>query len=203
MTSVNEWNRRYQITDNMPSPCQVLAEYVHLLPRHGKALDLACGLGAHALLLARHGLETHAWDFAENAIQEVEAYAQALHLPVHTQVRDVIAQPPPAEHFDVIVVCRFLERSLMSALIEALKPNGLLFYQTFIQHCVDPHRGPKTPQFRLADNELLNLFKQLQLVVYREEGVIGDVSQGFRNEALLIGRKVVSSALPTTESLEG
>jgi len=42
----------------------------------------------------------------------------------------------------------------------------------------------------LAENELLHLFADLQIVVYREEGKIGDISQGFRNEALLIARKI-------------
>lgn len=33
--------------------------------------------------------------------------------------------------FDVIVVSRFLDRTLGDAIIEVLKPDGLLFYQTF------------------------------------------------------------------------
>jgi tellurite methyltransferase len=33
--------------------------------------------------------------------------------------------------FDVIVVSRFLDRTLSDAIIDALKPDGLLFYQTF------------------------------------------------------------------------
>jgi len=70
-------------------------------------------------------------------------------------------------------------------LIQALKPNGLLFYQTFTRTCVNDC-GPKNPEFRLRDNELLLMFADLQVVVYQEEACIGDTTQGLRNEALLI-----------------
>lgn len=171
-------------------PCKVLADYTHLLPTKGRALDLACGLGANALLLARHGLETQAWDYAETAIERLQANAQSQQLQIQTQVRDIIASPPPADTYDVIIVCHFLDRRLNSALVKSLKPNGLLFYQTFTRTAVN-ESGPKNPLFRLADNELLHLFSDLQIVVYREEGTIGDITQGFRNQALLIARKVL------------
>jgi tellurite methyltransferase len=183
-----KWNNRYQALTNKPPPCQVLAAYTHLLPTQGKALDLACGLGANALLLARHGLETNAWDSAEVALKRLQIFAQNQQLQIHTQVRDVILSPPEPATFDVIVVCHFLERSLASVLTQALKPNGLLFYQTFTRTTVSDI-GPKNPAYRLADNELLRLFANLQVVVYHEEGNIGNITEGFRNQALLIARK--------------
>jgi tellurite methyltransferase len=66
----------------------------------------------------------------------------------------------------------------------------LLFYQTFMHTRNDYSRGPKNPEFCLMDNELLHLFADLQLIVYREEGDIGDTTQGFRDEAMLIARKI-------------
>ncbi len=184
-----EWNKRYSTTTTLPQqPCQILSDYKHLLPTTGCALDIACGLGANALLLARHGLETHAWDYAEKAIERLQANSQKLQ--IHTQVRDIIASPPPADTYDVITVCHFLDRRISTALVKALKPNGLLFYQTFTQTAVN-NAGPKNPHFRLADNELLHLFSDLQIVIYREEGTIGDTTQGFRNQAQLIARKIV------------
>src|SRR5882724_1266274 len=47
---------------------QVLVENVHLLPTHGRALDVACGLGAGSIFLARHGLKVVAWDISPVAI---------------------------------------------------------------------------------------------------------------------------------------
>jgi len=183
-----KWNSRYQAATDMPPACQVLTAYTHLLPIQGNALDFACGLGANALLLARHGLETNAWDSAEVALERLQAFAHTEELHIDTQVRDVVFSPPEPATFDVIVVCQFLERSLTPALTQALKPNGLLFYQTFTRTSVS-NTGPKNPDYRLADNELLRLFANLQIVVYREEGHIGNTTQGFRNQALLIARK--------------
>jgi len=188
MNSATEWNSRYQKATDMPPPCQVVAAYTHLLPTTGTALDLACGFGANALLLARHGLKTYAWDYAETALERLQAKAQSEQVQIQTELRDVVNSPPSANTFDVIVVCHFLDRHLVPILTQALKQNGLLFYQTFTRTCVSDG-GPKNPAFRLAENELLRLFADLQLVVYREEGNIGDTAQGFRNEALLIARK--------------
>jgi tellurite methyltransferase len=108
---------------------------------------------------------------------------------VHAEVRDVVACPPRAESFDVIVVSRFLERALAPALIAALRPAGLLFYQTFTQSTVGDPKGPMNPDYRLAPQELLRLFQPLRLRVYREEGSVGDTTRGWRNEALLVAQK--------------
>ncbi len=175
MINATEWNSRYQKATDMPPPCQVVAAYTHLLPTTGTALDLACGLGANALLLARHGLKTYAWDYAETALERLQAKSEQVE--IHTELRDVVNSPPSANSFDVIVVCHFLDRHLVPFLTQALKPNGLVFYQTFTR---TGDTGPKNPAFRLAENELLRLFADLQIVVYHEEG---------GNEALLIARK--------------
>lgn len=175
------------------SAARVLLDHLHLLPARGRALDLACGLGGNALVLASRGLDTSAWDISPVAIEHVRAAAQAMGLAVDAQVRDVMAAPPEPESFDVIVVSRFLERALAPRLMDALRPRGLLFYQTFTRERVS-ERGPRTEAFRLGDNELLALFAPLQLVSYREEGRIGDLQLGFRDEAMLVAQKRASTA---------
>jgi tellurite methyltransferase len=92
------------------------------------------------------------------------------------------------ESYDVIVVSYFLERKLAPALIRALQPGGLLFYQTHIRDKVDDS-GPANEAFLLARNELLSLFSDLTVLVYREEGRVGDIRRGFRNRAMLVGMK--------------
>jgi len=185
MPTSTEWNARYQVNDEQPVACEVLANYTHLLPTTGKALDLACGLGANARLLSQYGLETHAWDYADVAIAQLQQRAPT----IHTQVKDIIQQPPTPATYDVIVVCHFLERALIRPIINALKPNGLLFYQTFIQEQVSD-RGPKRAEFRLSNNELLQLCHELRLLIYHEEGRVGNLTQGFRDQVLFIGQKL-------------
>ena len=184
-----KWDRRWR--DARPDrlqPARVLQENAHLLPATGEALELACGLGANAQFLARHGLSVSAWDISAVAVAGLATLAKAEGLPLQAVVRDVVAEPPLPDSFDVIVVSHYLERGLAPALIRALRPGGLLFYQTFTVAKVSDY-GPHNPAFRLQPNELLQLFADLQLLVYREEGVIGDTGQGFRDEAMLVATK--------------
>lgn len=186
----HRWNERYQATSNtqQPQAAKALLENCHLLPASGSSLDLACGLGGNAIVLAQRGLESHAWDISTVAINALDQYARQHAIILHTQVRDLLQQPPEPESFDVITVSRYLERELCPAIAQALRPGGLLYYQTYSQQRVSD-RGPSDPTYRLAPNELLQLFSQLQPVVYREEDCLGDVEQGWRDEVMLVAQK--------------
>ncbi|MDH3670573.1 MAG: class I SAM-dependent methyltransferase [Gammaproteobacteria bacterium] len=187
---IDKWDARYrQARESLPS--KVLLDNRHLLPVSGTALDVACGLGTNALLLAEHGLTTHAWDSSSVAIDKLQQRAQAHGVLVEAAVRDVVAHPPGLESFDVIVVTRFLDRGLSPQLTQALRVDGLLFYQTFTRTRVSDV-GPSNPDYRLADGELLVMFSALQVLVYREEGKVGDVGRGFRDEAMMVARKRTS-----------
>ena len=189
-TDIDKWDRRYRdAADDIPTACSLLQHYAHLLPAGGKALDLACGRGGNALLLAIHGLDAHAWDHSQVAISQLNQLAHTRQLVVHTTRRDVIAHPPETDSFDVIVVSRFLHRALCPALAAALRPDGLLFYQTFSRERPASCMGPENPDFLLAEGELLRLFPALQIRLYREEGLPGDTQQGLRGEAWLIAQR--------------
>lgn len=188
-SDARKWDRRHAANgDDAPRPARVLAENLHLLPATGLALDLACGRGANALQLAAAGLETQAWDISTIALGHVARGAAAVGVGIHTECRDVVANPPPPSSFEVIVVSHFLDRSLAPHLVAALRPGGVLFYQTFTRAAVDD-TGPGNPLYRLAPNELLRLFSVLQVLVYREEDRVGDTGRGWRNEAMLVGRR--------------
>lgn len=185
-----KWNARYAAVQDevRPQAARVLREFHYLLPPMGEALDLACGTGGNALLLAEKNLRTHAWDSSNVAIEKLTKQAISLGLTVRTRVCDVVQSPPEANYYDVIVVSRYLDRRLTAAIVNALKPGGLMFYQTFIREKIGDG-GPSNPDYLLAENELLRLFSPLHILVYREEGCVGDLTQGFRNEAMLVAQK--------------
>jgi len=183
-----KWDQRHGAAAALPDPAAVLRENLHLLPARGAVLDLACGLGANAVLLARQGLEVTAWDLSPVAIERVKGMAAALGLPITGEVRDICAEPPRPQSFDCILVAHFLERSLLPALVAALRPGGLLFYQTFSQEAVSGC-GPSDPRFRLQTNELLRLCSGLTLRFYREEGRVGDPRRGTRDLVQLIAQR--------------
>ncbi|MCP4996121.1 MAG: methyltransferase domain-containing protein [Gammaproteobacteria bacterium] len=183
-----KWDQRHQDAEDPGHVARVLEENLYLLPARGKALDLACGRGANALALATAGLDVHAWDLSSVGIARLDVAALEQGLTVHAAVRDVIKNPPEPNTFDVILVSYFLDRNLVSAIVSALKPGGLLFYQTFSQLAVSDC-GPTSADFRLAENELLHLFRELKVRVYREESTLGDTCNGWRDLAMLIAEK--------------
>ncbi|MGB5261042.1 MAG: methyltransferase domain-containing protein [Gammaproteobacteria bacterium] len=187
MSIREKWNQRYRDATVEAQASQVLKENLHLLPDDGHALDLACGFGGNALLLAQQGLIVDAWDIADVPIAVLRDVARKRQLAIQAEVRDVETNPPGPGTYDVIAVSYFLARNIIPALIQALRPGGLIYYQTFTrQHVTD--RGPQRAEFRLADQELLHQFSGLQVLFYREEGCVGDVQQGCRDEAMFVGR---------------
>ena len=184
-----KWDRAYAASsEGEPRPAEVLAENAHLLPPTGQALDLACGLGGNALFLARRGFKVSAWDISPVAIARLADLAGRLGLEINAQVRDVETMPFPREAFDVVTVSRFLARPLAGPIYDSLRPGGLVFYQTFVRDKPDP-QGPSNPDYLLAENELLQLFGGLRVLFYREEGLVGDLTAGSRNEAYFVGQK--------------
>lgn len=164
-----KWDRIYRVrvAGETPGPARVLAEHADCLPRSGTALDLACGLGGNALFLARCGLETTAYDISPVALERLAESARVEGLAVAVEARDVVARPPAADGFDVVVVSRFLDRDLVPALMAALRPGGVLFYQTYT---VGSPTGPSNPAYLLRPGELRLLFGELEPLAYREEG---------------------------------
>ena len=184
-----KWDQRYLSTpDILPEAAQVLQDFSHLLPNNGLGLDLACGLGGNALLMAKAGMSVKAWDCSSIAIEKLNHWAKLKQLPVQAEVRDVINMPPDAGSFDVVVVSYFLERSLAASLCAALRPNGLLFYQTFTRNKA-ANIGPNNPDYLLAENELLKLFGELHLIEHKE-GSARNTKEGLRYEAQFVGQKL-------------
>ena len=189
------WNVIYDkasISDSDPLNCaEILSENAFLLPLEGKALDLACGMGANATFLAKHGLAVTAVDISKVAIDKLSTYASCNALDINAYVQNIDPKSIPKCAFDVIVVSRFLDRRLSDAIIDALKPDGLLFYQTFTKEKTTP-TSPNNPDYLLNRNELLTLFSSLQVILYRENGLVGLPSSGLRNQAQFIGQKNIN-----------
>jgi len=188
LATLKKWNEAYQKADiSIAKPVQVLSENAHLLPENGDALDLACGRAGNAIFLARRGFIVDAVDISPVVLGYVEAFVNEQGLSILCQCRDVESKGLAMKQYDVIVVSYFLNRDLFPQIIKALKPNGLLFYQTWSQEKIDDS-GPGNPLFRLKAGELLELSQSLNLLFYREEGSQGNILKGSRNVAMLLAQ---------------
>jgi 2-polyprenyl-3-methyl-5-hydroxy-6-metoxy-1,4-benzoquinol methylase len=153
------------------------AEHSDALRKPAEALDMACGRAGNGEWLARRGFHVSAWDISDVIIDDIRR--RKPQWIACADVRDVTQYPPAPASFDIIVVCRFLDRSLCPAIANALLPGGTLFYQTFTQ-------GLSNPDFMLNPGELPQLFPDLQILEYHEPGPDGSG----KAEARLVARRV-------------
>lgn len=163
-----KWDAKYQTAtlQDTVNPCYVLKQHSHLLPFYGQALELACGLGGNARFMAQCGLKTDAWDISDTALTLLNNWANLNQLPIEPLITDLEQMILPYQKYDVIVVSRYLDRNLFVGIEQALKPNGLLFYQTFLS---PPHENaPQNPDFYVHSSEFNRAWSGLTTEVYGE-----------------------------------
>lgn len=117
----------------------------------GEVLDLACGGGRHARLLAGLGHPVLAVDRNEAQL------AQAAGPQINTLQADLesgAGWPFEAGRFAGIVVTNYLHRPLFPAILASLAPGGVLIYETFARGNGDFGK-PSNPEFLLEPGELL------------------------------------------------
>ncbi len=189
MSQTDKWDRGYSQKEcATETACEVLSQNIHLLPLSGRALDVASGLGANAVLLAQNNLYVEAWDISSVAIDKINKFSELHRLKIKSTVRDIEKHPPAKNTFNVICVSNFLHRASFGCLIDSLEPGGLLYYQTFIvDKTIDV--GPSNPDYLLMKNELLEFCRGMDVLVYREEGTQGNINNGWRNQAMIVARK--------------
>lgn len=191
----------HRIQDTGPTPARFLTQQLHRLPK-GTALDVAAGSGRNSLYLASHGFQVDAMDRDEQAMVQLAATAKQRNLPNLT-VRTVDLERTaderpefPKQAYDVILVFFYLHRALFPSLIESLKPNGVLIYETFTIDNYLHHRHPRRWEFCLAQNELLRLTSNLRVLSYDEGEHDGSHGPDSVYTAQLVAQQAGPSALP-------
>jgi len=182
------WDRRYREGSHgseEPDPFLVSAysEFIEpLFPTGGVALDIAGGVGRHAIWLAQHGWRVTLADISEVGIAKARGNAGEFAEQIDFQVRDVSNFSAGKEQFDLILVFFYLERTIFPELVKALGPGGLLLYKTYTRLHPKFGRGPTHPMHLLEENELLRSFAGLTVLHYHE--TVRD-----RGVAEFVGRK--------------
>ena len=189
-TMRQKWNACYSSSDvTIPEPAWVLTQYEYLLSAGGHALELACGLGGNAIRLAEKGFMVTAWDISDVAIRTLQNFSLSRNLMLNAEIRDVEREPPEPASQDVIVVSNFLYMPLMRYIADALRPGGLVYYQTWSIDRPPGMGGPSNPDFLLKRNELLRAFSALDVLAFHDEGLAGDLNRGLRGQSAIVARK--------------
>jgi SAM-dependent methyltransferase len=164
--NAQEWNRRYESSELVwtAQPNRFLVPEVEGLAP-GRALDLACGEGRHAVWLAERGWQVTAVDFSDVAIAKGRQLAAARGVEVEWVVAD-LAQWEAGAAFDLVLVF-YLQlpaeerRAVFAQGARAVAPGG-----TFVlvghdrRNLTEGHGGPSSPE-----------------VLYTPEDVVADIAE--------------------------
>ena len=181
------WDEKYRQGDGPLQPADLLIQNRHLLPEGGQALDVAMGIGRNALHLASLGFQVTGIDVSSVAVERCRAKAEQRNLTIETIVADLESFRLPCCAYDLIVNFYYLDRALARQVVEALRPDGVLVFETFT---VDQERfgwGPDSQDYLLQPGELKRLFADLKTLHY-DEGM-KDSDRGQKAIASLIARK--------------
>jgi 2-polyprenyl-3-methyl-5-hydroxy-6-metoxy-1,4-benzoquinol methylase len=151
-------------------------------PNAGVALDLAGGLGRHALWLARRRWQVSVVDLSDVAIEKLRRAVLELSVEVDLFVGDAAAFKFEPARFDLIVLFYHLDRSLFPKMVSALKPAGLLISKMSLEWNSDSRQDTASTS-PLHGDELPSLVPELH-VLYHEERPVRD-----RGVAEFVGKK--------------
>ncbi len=164
----DKWDTRYRQGSYQARthPTELLAEWLPRLPR-GRALDVACGAGRNALYLAAAGYQVDAIDISRVALDRLGATAQARDLEVTCIETDLESGELPDQSYDLIVMARYSQPSLIPRLLHLLRAGGHFLCEEHLATDCDVI-GPSNPAFQMAPNQLLQLAAELRVLYYRE-----------------------------------
>ena len=142
------------------APSLWVQRWSHLAKPQSQVLDLACGAGRHMKYFQSLGHLCTGVDRSAEALTEANAYGKV----VEADIEDG-PWPFSGQTFDVVLVTNYLWRPLMPRILECLKPEGLLIYETFaLGH--EKFGKPSRPEFLLKPGELLQTCAQLHVIAY-------------------------------------
>ncbi|MCK4589688.1 MAG: class I SAM-dependent methyltransferase [Nanoarchaeota archaeon] len=105
-------------------------EFLNLIPKNGKILDLACGPGRDAKIISEQGYQVSGVDFSENMIKIAKTIAPKAEF----KVMDMTKLDFPDNFFDgvwfnagILTVEKKFAQEVISKIFKILKPKGILF----------------------------------------------------------------------------
>jgi SAM-dependent methyltransferase len=149
-----------------PSPW--VERWASLVKPDAEVLDVACGHGRHTRYFAARGANVLAVDRDEAALAALAGAERVRIMQADLENRQ---WPFAGDRFDAIVVANYLHRPLFPHLTAALRPDGILLYETFMLGN-ERFGSPRNPHFLLRPNELFEALSARLRVVSFEQGYV-------------------------------
>ena len=168
------WDERFRSGEHgSREPDPVLRQAVETVAP-GRALDLACGAGRHALFLAERGWRVTAVDASRAAIDILNARAAEARLEIEARVADLergelIISP---NDWDLIGDFFYLQRDLFAQIRLGIRPGGI-FAAAIPMTDFRPGIRPMNPAFLARPGELSGIFSGWE-ILHAQEGPRGE-----------------------------
>ena len=176
------WNTRHVEKPMKHTVSPILANYIKH-SKVGNALDLACGTGRNTHFLEELGFRIDAVDLSDYALSQIRDSKNIKKIEV-----DLDSYNLEENSYDLILNTNYLNRRLMSQMFDALKDDGVVIFETFIQAHNSPEQGSMNPDYLLEKNELLKAFINLDVIFYEEKDGVN--LRGEKNKmASLVAKK--------------
>lgn len=153
------------IDTRLMPPSSWVQRFARIIPTGGWVLDVACGGGRHARLLADLGFRVAAVD------RDVQAIAALAALPgIEPQMADLERGewPYAGRTFAGVIVTNYLYRPLFPLLLDCIAEDGVLIYETFARGN-ERYGRPSNPEFLLEPGELLRVVAgRMRVLAYED-----------------------------------
>lgn len=157
--------------------------------KHTSVLDLACGNGRNGLYLVENNIPITFADVKREALEQVKqslsylsADTQKLAQCWQVDFEQEIVTPLQGKSFAAVIVFRYLHRPLFEPIKAAIKPGGMIIYETFTEQQTQFGR-PKNPDFLLKSAELFELFSGWK-ILHSFEGVVNTSANDETKQAI-------------------
>ena len=132
-------------------------------------LDFASGNGRNCIPLSNKNIIVTAIDKDQEKLNKYKSLKNINTICFDLETKE--EWPLAKEYYDVIIVVNYLHRPKIKNLINLLKMDGFLLYETFSLGN-EKYGSPKNPNFLLKDRELLDIFSHELLPLSFYDGKI-------------------------------
>lgn len=164
----------------------LLVRFSGFLPHSGRALDVACGYGQNTLYLTRKGLSATGIDRSMEALAAGRKAAVQANLNASFVQADLTHFALPCSTFSVVICFKYHDCALYPSIRAALRPGGLLIYETYTFEHRKFGLKPRNPTHFLERNELLDAFSNWEIIFYHQAWI-------GRGIASLVARKPLAA----------
>lgn len=162
-----KWDKKYQNTPTLLQQRQASKKLIQIIDKTKgkKALEVASGTGRNSIYLAKAGFEIEALDISQVALDTLDNQG---YNNITTKLIDLDNYVPLENSYNLIVMTNFLDRTLIPHLLQALKKDGILFIETYMEDKINS-KPNSNPDFLLKKGELKAFFdEKFEILEYDE-----------------------------------